>query len=152
MMRYLQFVLLSILANDVAAVEEVKGGESHSPEIPGVEVYLDDLNHPALVPDANFTNSTIGGHMSIDFDDRSRSVGYSVGGVGGPGGGDDNGDGFPLGGSLPNNWVYWNRNVPHLQSFDQLMEEQEQVCFHPSWSCITHGCRVPKMVLRRTAG
>ena len=121
------FVVFAVLAHGVAAVEEVKGGESNSPEIPGEEVYLDDLNYPALEPDANFTNSTIGGHMSIDFDDRSRSVGFSVGGVGGPGGGGDNGDGFPPGGSLPNNWVYLNRNVPHLQSFDQLMEEQMQV-------------------------
>ena len=122
------FVVFAVLAHGVAAVEEVKGGESNSPEIPGEDVYSDDLNYPALEHGDNFTNSTIGEHMSIDFGDKSRSLGVTVGGVGGPGGGGDDGDGFPLGGSLPSNWVYWNRIEPDLQSFDQMMAEQSKVC------------------------
>ena len=90
------------------------------------------MNYPALEHGDNFTNSTIGDHTSIDFGDKSRLLGVAVGGVGGPRGGGDDGDSFPLGGSLPSNWVYWNINGPHLQSFDQIIEEQAQVCSHAS--------------------
>ena len=119
---------MAVLAHGVAAVEEVKGGENKYLQIPGEDVYLDDLNYLALDNGDDFPSCTVGAQIPIDFGDISRSIGVAVGGVGGPGGGSDDGDGILLGGSLPSNWVYWNRNEPDLLSFNQMMAEQSQVC------------------------
>ena len=99
----LSIVLLDVLAHGVAAVKEVKGGESNYPQIPREDVYSDDLNYLALDNGDDFPSCTVGAQIPIDFGDISRSIGVAVGGVGGPGGGGDDGDGFPLGGSLPSN-------------------------------------------------
>ena len=77
----LSTVVLAVLVHGVAAVGEVKGGESNHPQIPGDDVYSDDLNYPALEHGDDFTNSTVGVHMSINFGDTSRSIGIAVDGV-----------------------------------------------------------------------
>ena len=96
----LSIVLLAVLAHGVAAVEEVKGRESKYLQILGDEDYPDDFDYLALDNGNDFTNSKDGAQIPIDFGDTSRLIGVAVGGVGGPGEGDD-GDGFPGGGSLP---------------------------------------------------